>query len=260
MTVLLEKHEKPIPYSITMSIIKFSPEHLEWLNESLEERTPEEILTWCSMSLPNLLQSTAFGPSGMVMVHMLWKLKINIPTLFIDTLHNFPETLKHAQDSKEKYNIDLQVYRCKTAESQETFEKEHGKELWKTESEQYDFLVKVEPQRRALRELDIFAWLNGRRRSQGDDRSDLKIIEYSVDGRLKINPLVNWSYEQVWDYIKENDVLYNPLHDKGYKSIGDKMTSFPVGKDDDERAGRWQGSSKTECGIHIQVPTSSSKL
>jgi phosphoadenosine phosphosulfate reductase len=243
-----------------MSIIKFSPEHLAWLNEQMEERTPEEIVSWCAMTLPNLIQSTSFGSTGMVMMHMLWKNKISVPTLFFDTLHHFQETLQHAEDSKKKYELDLHVYRCKTASSQEEFEEQYGKELWKTDADQYDHLVKVEPQRRALREMDVFAWLNGRRRSQGHDRADLQILEYDVDGRLKINPLASWSYEQVWNYIRENEILYNPLHDKGYKSVGDKMTSFPVAADEDERAGRWQGSSKTECGIHIQVPTSSSKL
>lgn len=243
-----------------MSIIKFSPDHLAWLNDRFEDFSPEEILLWSYQTLPKLLQSTAFGPTGMVIMHMMHKLKLQTPTLFLDTLHHFPETLSHAEKSKEVYGLDLHVYRCKDATNQEEFEKAHGVELWKTDSDQYDFLVKVEPQRRALRELDIYAWINGRRRSQGDERSKLQILEYDVDGRLKINPLVNWSYDQVWGYIKDNKVLYNSLHDQGYKSIGDKMTTFPVSANEDERAGRWKGSSKTECGIHIQVPTSSSKL
>ena len=212
------------------------------------------------MSLPNLLQSTSFGATGMVIIDMLHKLNIELPVLFIDTLHHFPETLEHAEASREHYGFELKVYRCKDAQTQPEFESKYGAELWKLESEKYDQLVKVEPQKRALRELDTFAWINGRRRSQGGERSSLAILEFDVDGRLKINPLATWTFDQVWNYIHDNNVPYNRLHDQGYKSIGDKMTTFPVGESEDERAGRWQGSSKTECGIHIQIPSADSKL
>lgn len=243
-----------------MSTIRFTPEHLEWLNDRFEDATPEEILKWCSMSLPHLIQSTSFGPTGMVILQMLKELDLNIPVLYIDTLHHFPESLAHAENSREHFGLDLRVYRCKDATNQEEFEEKHGKELWKLESEKYDRIVKVEPQKRALREMDVYAWINGRRRSQGGERSNLKIMEFDVDGRVKINPLANWTYEQTWDYIRDNKLPYNPLHDQGYKSIGDHMTTFPVGDDEDERAGRWQGSSQTECGIHIPVPNEGSQL
>lgn len=243
-----------------MSYIRFSPEHLDWLNAKFEETPAQDILNWCAMSLPNLIQSTSFGPTGMVIIDMLNKLGHNLPLLYLDTLHHFPESLEHAQNSAKHYGLDLKVYRCKTAESQEEFEEQYGEELWKTDADRYDMLVKVEPQKRALRELDAFAWINGRRRSQGGARSSLKIIEFDVDGRLKINPLATWTFDKTWEYIKENKVPYNPLHDQGYKSIGDKMTTFPVGENDDERAGRWMGSSKTECGIHIPAPSSDSNL
>lgn len=243
-----------------MSTIRFTAEHLKWLNEKLESKKAEEILLWCEMTLPNLIQSTSFGPTGMVILDIMHRFSISMPVLFIDTLHHFPETLKHVQGVQKKYKLDLHVYKCKDVSSEDEFEQKHGKELWKTDSDQFDFLVKVEPQRRALRELDVFSWINGRRRSQGEERSELNVLEFDVDGRLKINPLVQWSYDQVWDYIKKHKLPYNELHDQGYKSIGDKMTSFPVGENESERAGRWKGSSKTECGIHMQAPSSSSKL
>lgn len=247
-------------YPLFMSYIRFTPEHLEWLNKTFEDKTPQEILGWCSMTLPNLIQSTSFGATGMVIIDMLHKLNIQVPVLFIDTLHHFEESVQHAHDSQKHYGFELKVYQCKNATNQEEFEKIYGQELWKLESEKYDQIVKVEPQKRALREMDVFAWINGRRRSQGGERSQLPIMEFDVDGRLKINPLANWSFNEVWGYIKENNVPYNPLHDQGYKSIGDKMTTFPVDANADERSGRWQGSNKTECGIHIPVPSTDSKL
>ena len=243
-----------------MSYIRFTPEHLDWLNNQFEDYSAQEILKWCAMTLPNLIQSTSFGPTGMVIIDMLHRLKIQTPVLFLDTLHHFPESLEHAQKSKEHFQLDLRVYRCKAAANQDEFEKLYGSEVWKLDSDRYDQLVKVEPQKRALREMNVFAWVNGRRRSQGGLRGSLKILEFDVDGRLKINPLASWSYKDTWNYIRENKVPYNPLHDQGYKSIGDKMTTFPVAENEPERAGRWQGSSKTECGIHLQAPSSDSKL
>lgn len=243
-----------------MSTIRFTPDHLKWLNQKLSQKKTEDILVWCETTLPKLAQSTSFGPSGMVMMDLLHKLGVQLPTIYIDTLHHFPESLEHAQNCKEHYGLDLNVYACKGTNSREEFEKAHGQELWKTDPDQYDFLVKVEPQRRALRELDVYSWVNGRRRSQGGERSKLDILEFDADGRLKVNPLAYWTYGEVWDYIHKNKVPYNPLHDQGYKSIGDQMTTFPVKEGEDERAGRWSGSSKTECGIHIQAPSPSSEL
>lgn len=243
-----------------MSFIKFSPEHLKWLNERMEHQSTEDVLKWCVMTLPNLVQATSFGPTGMVISDMLNKMNISLPVLYIDTLHHFPESLQHAQHSKDHYGLDLRVYRCKDSSNDEEFAEHHGKELWVTDSDRFDFLVKVEPQRRALREMDAYSWLNGRRRSQGGERSSLSFLEFDLDGRLKVNPLANWTYEQTWEYIHKHNVPYNPLHDQGYKSIGDKMTTFPVGENEPERAGRWQGSTKTECGIHLPIPSPSSKL
>lgn len=243
-----------------MSFVRFTPEHLEWLNQHFEERPAQEILAWCQMTFPNLIQSTSFGPTGMVIIDMLDKLKMNLPVLFIDTLHHFPETLEHADASQKHYDLDLRVYRSKDASDQDEFEEKFGKEVWKMEPERYDRLVKVEPQKRALREMDVYVWINGRRRSQGGDRASLKIMEYDVDGRLKVNPLANWTYDQTWDYIRDHKVPYNTLHDKGYKSVGDHMTTFPVGEDEPERAGRWKGSSKTECGIHLPETSSDIKI
>ena len=244
----------------TMSYIRFTPEHLEWLNQHFESKSAEEILCWCSMTFPNLIQSTSFGPTGMVTIDLLNKMELNLPVLFIDTLHHFPESLEHAEITRKHYNLDMRVYRSKEASSQAEFEEKHGKEVWKLEPERYDRLVKVEPQKRALREMDVFVWINGRRRSQGGDRASLKIMEFDVDGRLKVNPLATWTYEQTWDYIRQNNVPYNTLHDQGYKSIGDHMTTFPVGENEPERAGRWKGSNKTECGIHLPVPSPDSAL
>ena len=107
----------------------------------------------------------------------------------------------------------------------------------------------MEPLQRALDDLQVQAWITGRRRDQSAARQSLPIFE-RVNGRLKVNPLANWTRQDLWAYTEQNGVLYNPLHDQGYTSIGDQPLTTPTAAGEDERAGRWRGTEKTECGIH----------
>ena len=117
---------------------------------------------------------------------------------------------------------------------QVSFDSVHGEDLWTREFDQYTHLTKVEPTTRALNDLDPQAWITGRRRAQGDLRSDLRIVSFD-DGRLKINPLATWTAEEVWNYIREVGVNFNSLHDQGYTSIGDKMNTRPTKEGEGER-------------------------
>lgn len=114
----------------------------------------------------------------------------------------------------------------------------------------YDFLVKVEPARRAYTELGVSAIITGRRRSQKGDRGEIPIIEIDDTGMVKLNPLAYWDFQQVWSYIRANEVPYNALVDQGYKSIGDWHSTKKPTNDGDERSGRWDGKEKSECGLH----------
>lgn len=142
------------------------------------------------------------------------------------------------------------MYKPEGVSTTAEFEARHGKELWKTNADLYDWVAKVEPAQRAYSDLSVAAVLTGRRRSQGSKRESLDIIEIDEAGLIKINPLATWSFQQVQEYIRENDVPYNELLDRGYKSVGDWHSTEPVAEGEDERAGRWKGSTKTECGIH----------
>lgn len=237
--------------------IYFTKPHLKFLNQQLNQLEPEDILKWCLISLPNLFQTTAFGLTGLVTIDMLSKLTSTLPTkrsidlIFLDTLYHFPETLDLVERVKSRYkNVKLHTYRAENCESTADFEVQHGERLWETNEELYDFLAKVEPAQRAYRTLSVKSVLTGRRRSQGGKRGDLPIIEIDEQGLIKVNPLANWSFQQVQSYIAENDVPYNELLDRGYKSVGDWHSTSPVGKGEDERSGRWKGRGKTECGIH----------
>lgn len=229
--------------------------HIDYLNHHFATKQVEEILCWQQWNLGNVVQVTSFGLTGMAIIHVLDKLQKVFqnerPSLiFVDTLHHFPETLGHVQVATEKYSLDLKTYRCKHASTKEEFENKFGSDLWESDSAQYDYLVKVEPLQRALDELKVNTWITGRRRDQGGNRKTLPIFEMDVDGRVKVNPLASWSFQDVRDYIDTNNVPINPLYNQNYKSIGDVMTTKPVGANEDERSGRWAGSKKSECGIH----------
>jgi len=237
--------------------INFTDERLRELNAQLESETLENRLRWCWENLPKegLVQVSAFGATGMVIIDALQRLGLTCPTIFLDTLHHFSETLEHIQTVQARYMLDLRVYCCADASSREEFERRFGSRLWENEPSRYDHLVKIEPLERALDELRVKAWLTGRRKDQQGERCKLPILERDdSDGRLKINPLADWSLAQVWRYLLENLVPYNPLYDLGYKSIGDVDTTKPVPPEAPERAGRFYQNQgiKTECGIHTR--------
>jgi phosphoadenosine phosphosulfate reductase len=174
-----------------------------------------------------------------------------IELIFLDTLHHFSETLDLVSRVQEKYpSVKLHVFKPQDVETQQEFAAKYGQNLWETDDERYDFLAKVEPAQRAYADLGVRAVLTGRRKSQGGKRGDLDIIEVDDAGLVKINPLANWSFGQVKKYVDEHNVPYNILLDQGYKSVGDYHSTQPVKEGEDERAGRWAGKDKTECGIH----------
>ena len=145
-----------------------------------------------------------------------------IDLIFLDTLHHFNETLDLVERVKEKYpDVHLHVYKPEGANTAEEFRQMYGEKLWEANDNLYDYLAKVEPAQRAYSELQVKAILTGRRRSQGGQRGDLDIVEIDEAGLIKVNPMANWSFSQVKDYIDEHDVPYNGLLDRGYKSIGD---------------------------------------
>ena len=184
---------------------------------------------------------------------MLSKLKTSqhVDLIFLDTLYHFSETLSLVDRVKNQYHLaNIHVFKPAGTSTTEEFERVNGPRLWETDDQRYDWVAKVEPAQRAYRELSVSAVLTGRRRSQGAKRGDLDIIEVDEAGLVKVNPLANWTFSQVQNYAKMYNVPYNELLDRGYKSIGDWHSTQPIQEGEDERAGRWKGEQKTECGIH----------
>lgn len=237
----------------TISGNQISNLDLEQLNQQFDTATPKEILEWAIANIPTgLVQTSAFNVDDMIITHILYgELQHPVPVIFLDTLYHFPQTLELVAKAKEVYNLDLQTYKTPDVDSREAFSAKYGEALWETDIAQFHQITKIEPLQRGLDELNAIAWITGRRRDQAVTRADMPVFELDTKGRLKVNPLAAWTRPQSWAYVAEHGVIYNPLHDQGYPSIGDEPITTKVAEGEDERAGRWRGMGKTECGIHI---------
>lgn len=251
------RSSSPTSFSVPPKVI-FTELHLKHINEQFENLAPQEILRLSKLIFPNLYQTTAFGLTGLVTLDMLSKLQAETPgsspvdIIFLDTLYHFHETHQLVERVRERYpSVTVHTFLPNGCNTVSEFEERHGQRLWETDAEQYDYMAKVEPQQRSYDVLNVAAVLTGRRRSQGAARGHIPIVEMDHErGVVKINPLVNWTFSQVQEYVKTNNVPYNALLDRGYKSVGDWHSTQPVAEGEDERAGRWKGQQKTECGIH----------
>jgi phosphoadenosine phosphosulfate reductase len=242
-------------YSVDPQGVSVASFDLEALNQQFETAHPSEILAWSVENVPTgLVQTSAFNVDDLVITDILYRqLKPTQPTpvIFLDTLYHFPQTLELVAKAKELYNLNLQVYKMPDIDSREAFAAEYGEALWDTDIQKFHHVTKIEPLQRGLDELQTIAWITGRRRDQAVTRANMPVFELDNQQRLKINPLAAWTRKDAWAYVAEHGVIYNPLHDQGYPSIGDEPITTPIGEGEDERSGRWRGTGKTECGIHI---------
>lgn len=240
---------------LTESVIQRFSFDLDELNQRFDTASPREILAWSVKNFPmSLVQTSAFNVDDLVITDILYrdlKPETPVPVVFLDTLHHFPQTLELVAKAQEIYNLDLKTYKAPNVDSREAFAAKYGEALWDTDIVKFHHVTKIEPLQRSLAELEAVAWITGRRRDQAETRAQMPVLEIDAQGRLKINPLASWTRKESWVYVHQHDVIYNPLHDQGYPSIGDEPITTPVAEGEDERAGRWRGTGKTECGIHI---------
>lgn len=219
--------------------------------KSLSEAwSAEDLLTWATEEFtPEIAMASGFGVEGMVLIDMASRLPKALPIFTIDTDFLFPETYELIRRVENRYGIKVERVRSVlTADQQELV---HGPALWSRSPDQCCNLRKVEPLRRKLSGLR--AWITAIRRDQTPDRAGAGKVEWDAKfGLYKINPIADWSSQMVWDYIHQNHVPYNPLHDRGYPSIGCSHCTRPVQIGEDPRAGRWAGFNKTECGLHLK--------
>jgi len=228
------------------------PESLADLNAMLEGRTAEQRVEWALKNAPaKPALSSSFGAQASVMLHMLSQQQPDIPVILIDTGYLFPETYRFADQLTERLKLNLQVFRPLV--SRAWMEARHGR-LWEqglVGIDQYNGLRKVEPMKRALKELEVGTWFTGLRRSQSASRSQTPVLQQR-DGRLKVNPIVDWTDRDIWVYMKQHELPYHPLWDEGYVSIGDFHTTARWEPGMSAEDTRYFGL-KRECGIHVEV-------
>ncbi|RTE04975.1 phosphoadenylyl-sulfate reductase [Paenibacillus whitsoniae] len=215
--------------------------------EEFESQSPEALLKLAIETFPRLTLACSFGAEDVVLVDMLQKINPNVDIFYLDTNVHFQETYETRDRLEQHYGTKfVQVLPKLTLEEQAA---QYGDELWKSDANQCCNIRKVDPLTDILRNYD--AWITGIRRDQAPTRANAKKVEYDVKfGLIKFNPLADWTSEDVWNYIREHDVIYNPLHDRNYPSIGCSHCTRQVMPGEDPRAGRWSNSEKTECGLH----------
>jgi phosphoadenosine phosphosulfate reductase len=217
-----------------------------------ESWNAQRVLAWAFESFGNEVAiSSAFGAEGMVLIDMASRLHKDFRVLTVDTEFLFSETYSLIDRIEQKYQIKIErVFSLLSPEEQERVQ---GAALWARDPDQCCNLRKVEPLRRKLGELS--AWITSIRRDQTSFRGDVRKIEWdSKFGLVKVNPIADWTSKQVWRYLHDHGVPYNSLHDQNYPSIGCTHCTRAVAPGEDARAGRWPGTAKTECGLHIIEP------
>jgi phosphoadenosine phosphosulfate reductase len=233
-----------------MSTLETMPaqEEITEANARLAEGTPVEVLQWgVERFFPRLTMATAFGPEGCILIHLLAQIEPRVRIFNLDTGYQFAETLALRDQIAERYGIEVEMIRPETTVAQ--YEQEHGGPLYVSNSDQCCYDRKIVPLRRAL--VGYESWISAIRADQSSHRAQAQVVGWDAKfGLVKINPLLSWTKRDVWAFIVANRVPYNPLHDQGYPSIGCWPCTRRVEAGEDERAGRWAGQAKTECGLH----------
>lgn len=238
------------PISEPLSEIR---DRLEELNDRFEGEKADEVLSWAWETFgPKAVIGTGFGVSGIFLIDRIVRLGIGIPVFFLDTRLLFDQTYDLRKRLEERLGIEIEAIRPELTVEQQA--EKHGDKLWERNPDQCCHIRKVLPLQGYL--ADKQAWITGIRRGQSRTRKSAPILEYEANHEvIKINPVAAYTPDRIWDYIRSNDLPYNPMHDEGYPSIGCIPCTSPVADGEQEREGRWRGNEKVECGIHFSPET-----
>ena len=226
------------------------PGDVDELSRRFEGAHPRQILAWAFEYIPDLVIGTSFQLGGLANIFLAREVVKPVRVLFLETGFHFPETLEFRDYLVTKW--DLELLQTKPTLGPERQAREVHPELYRVDPDQCCYLNKVLPMEAILDEIG--GWVTGVRRDQGPARINTPVFEVQelTSGRIvwKVNPQANWSRDQVKDFVRENNIPTHPLYEKGYLSIGCAPCTRPVANGEDERAGRWDGFDKAECGIH----------
>lgn len=200
---------------------------------------------------PYIIASSSFGATSGILVHHIWELNLPIPIVYINTGFLFKETLQYIEIFKEKYS-SLNFIEITPEIKKEEFFKNYGIDIIQRNPDLCCKINKVLPFEKYVKENGIKAWISGIRSEQTNIRKETRKISIRKKGLYKISPFLDWSMKKVYYYMKEHEIPFHPLFEKGYTSIGcEPCTDFPI--EGDERSGRWKGKNKTECGLHTLI-------
>jgi len=216
---------------------------------ALDDKPAVEILQWASRHTGRITFATGFGAEGCVLVDLIARQNLPIDLFTLDTGVLFPETYDLWRRLEKRYGVTIRaVHPEQTIPAQALL---HGPTLWERDPDHCCELRKLAPLRAALGGFD--AWITAIRRDQTPERANAQVVEEDRKfGLVKVNPLVTWTHDDVWAHIYANDVPFNPLHDRGYPSIGCQPCTSAVSAAEHPRAGRWRGAAKRECGLHTE--------
>ncbi len=219
----------------------------EALAAELEDLSAHEVVAWAIEHFhPSLYFACSFQKTSSVVAHIATQVDSTARFFYLDTDLLFPETYETRDRLAEHLGIEFERFHNISLDEQARL---YGDELWNSDPDSCCGLRKVEPMRRALSSVDC--WVAGIRREDSSSRAKTKKFAWDKRfGLWKLNPLADWSERDIWNYLRENQIPYNPLHDKGYPSIGCTHCTKPVAPGASPREGRWAGLSKTECGIN----------
>ena len=234
-----------------MPVVQATHEEIAEANERLLTANPQEVLSWASERFhPRLLMATAFGAEGCCIIHMLAEIQPLTRVINLETGYQFPETLELRERLKSRYGVEVEYIRPEQTVAE--YEAEHGGPLHPHRPDQCCHDRKVLPLKRAVERMNPLAWVSAIRKDQTTDRGKAAMVQWDAKFSLvKLNPLLNWTKKDVWGFIHKYDVPYNSLHDRDYPSIGCWPCTRPVSDGEDDRAGRWSGKVKKECGLHV---------
>ncbi|MFB6357255.1 MAG: phosphoadenylyl-sulfate reductase [bacterium] len=225
--------------------------------ERIEELSGQETLRWAFEQYGKRAAiGTSLQHTGMTQIHLTSQVIDRFRVFTVDTLRLHEETYEFYETVQDRYGIDLEIYQPDPEELQEMMNR-HGEYLFFDSREKQQLCCEIRKQNpfdRAVESLDV--WICGLRRDQSEERKDTPRAQLSREnGRivLKLAPLVDWTEEEVWEFIQENDVPYNPLFDEGYQTISCRICTTPVQPGEDKRAGRWRwfNDHNRECGLHL---------